>query len=130
MKRVLELTGGRGVDVLLESIGGEIFEQNFECLAPFGRSIIFGSTRGPGEPFAPRRLMQKSQTMTGLYLPVFLAKPELIHAGMELLVKETREGRLRPSVARVLPLSQTAEAHRLLEDREIQGTVLLNAKNV
>jgi NADPH:quinone reductase len=126
VKQVLESTGGRGVDVLLESIGGDIFEQNFECLAPFGRYIIFGSTRGPGEPFAPRRLMQKSQTMTGLYLPVFLAKPELIHAGMQFLVKATLEERLRPSIARVLPLNQTAEAHRLLEDREIQGTILLD----
>jgi NADPH2:quinone reductase len=47
-KAVLEYTDGRGVDVLLESIGGNIFEQNFECLAFFGRYIIFGSTRGPG----------------------------------------------------------------------------------
>jgi NADPH:quinone reductase len=54
---VLEKTGGFGVDILLESIGGDIFENNFECLAPFGRYIIFGSTRGPGQPFAPRRLM-------------------------------------------------------------------------
>lgn len=129
-KRVLESTGGLGVDVLLESIGGDIFEQNFECLAPFGRYIIFGSTRGPGQPFAPRRLMQKSQTMTGLYLPVFLAKPELIHAGMEFLVNATLEEKLRPSIARVLPLSQTAEAHRLLEDREVQGTILLDTTNL
>jgi NADPH2:quinone reductase len=129
-KRVLESTGGRGVDVLLESIGGEIFEQNFACLAPFGRYIIFGSTRGPGQPFAPRRLMQKAQTMTGLYLPVFLAKPELVRAGMEFLVKATLDEKLRPSIARVLPLSQTAEAHRLLEDREIQGTILLDTKNL
>lgn len=127
-KRVLESTKGVGVDVLLESIGGEIFEQNFECLAPFGRYIIFGSTRGPGQPFAPRRLMQKSQSMTGLYLPVFLAKPELIRAGMEFLVQATLGGKLLPSIARVLPLSQTAEAHRLLEDREVQGTILLDTK--
>jgi len=125
-KQVLENTGGRGVDVLLESIGGDIFEQNFDCLAPFGRYILFGSTRGPGQPFAPRRLMQKSQTMTGLYLPVFLARPELIHAGMQFLAKATLEKKLRPSIARVLPLSRTAEAHRLLEDREIQGTILLD----
>jgi NADPH2:quinone reductase len=129
-KQVLENTGGRGVDVLLESIGGDIFEQNFDCLAPFGRYIIFGSTRGPGQPFAPRRLMQKSQTMTGLYLPVFLARPDRIHAGMQFLVKATLEQRLRPSIARVLPLSQTAEAHRLLEDREVQGTILLDTKNL
>jgi NADPH2:quinone reductase len=129
-KLVLERTGGRGVDVLLESIGGDIFEKNFECLAPFGRYLIFGSTRGPGQPFAPRRLMQKSQTMTGLYLPVFLAKPELIREGLEFLVRTTAEGKLRPSIARILPLSETAEAHRLLEDREIQGTILLDTANL
>ena len=49
---------------------------------------------------------------------------------MEFLVKTTLEGKLRPSIARVLPLSQTAEAHRLLEDREIQGTILLDTKNL
>jgi NADPH:quinone reductase len=125
-KLVLEKTEGVGVDVLLESIGGDIFERNFECLAPFGRYILYGSTRGPGQPFAPRRLMQKSQTMTGFYLPVFLARPKLIREGMEFLVKATVEGKLRPSIARVLPLSETAEGHRLLEDREIQGTIILD----
>jgi NADPH2:quinone reductase len=125
-QQVLEKTGNQGVDVLLESIGGDIFEKNFECLAPFGRYIIFGSTRGPGQPFAPRRLMTKAQSMTGLYLPVFLAKPELIRDGLKFLVDATVNGKLKPSIARILPLSQTAEAHRVLEDREVQGTVLLD----
>jgi NADPH:quinone reductase len=123
---VLEKTGDKGVDILLESIGGDIFEKNFECLAPFGRYILFGSTRGPGEPFAPRRLMQKSQSLTGFYLPVYLARPDLIHQGMEFLVKITADKKLKPSIAQVLPLSQTAEGHRLLEDREVQGTILLD----
>ena len=123
---VLEKTGGKGVDILLESIGGDIFEKNFECLAPFGRYILFGSTRGPGEPFAPRRLMQKSQSLTGFYLPVYLARPDLIHQGMDFLVKATADRKLKPSIAQILPLSKTAEGHRLLEDREVQGTVLLD----
>ena len=127
---VLEKTGGFGVDILLESIGGDIFEKNFECLALFGRCIIFGSTRGPGQPFAPRRLMQKSQTLTGFYLPVFLAKPDLIHQGMEFLVRATADKKLTPSIARVLSLSETAEGHRLLEDREVQGTILLDTTNL
>jgi NADPH2:quinone reductase len=127
---VLEKTGGQGVDIVLESIGGEIFEKNFDCLAPFGRYIIFGSTRGPGQPFAPRRLMQKSQSLTGFYLPVFLAKPDLIHQGMEFLVKATEDKKLKPSVAQVLPLSNTVEGHRLLEDREVQGTILLDTTSL
>ena len=45
---VLELTGGRGVDVLIESIGGEVFEQNFQALATFGRYLLLGSTRRAG----------------------------------------------------------------------------------
>jgi len=126
-QRVLEQTDGRGVDILLESIGGDVFDRNFECLAPFGRYVIFGSTRGPGQPFSPRRLMQKSQSLTGFYLPVFEEKPELLRAGMEFLTQKTLEGRLTPSIARVLPLRDADEGHRLLEDREVQGTVILDA---
>jgi NADPH2:quinone reductase len=58
--QVRELTPGRGLDVLIESVGGVVFEQNFDALATFGPYLLLGSTRGPGEPFAPRRLMTKS----------------------------------------------------------------------
>jgi len=129
-QRVLEQTGGKGVDVILESIGGDVFEKNFECLSPFGRYILFGSTRGPEQPFAPRRLMQKSQTLTGFYLPVFLAKPALIQDGLHFLVRAVTEGNLRPSIARVMPLGQIGEAHRLLEDREIQGAIVIDATKI
>ncbi len=128
-KEVLDATGGRGVDILLESIGGEIFEQNFECLATFGRYIIFGSTRGPGAPFAPRRLMTKCQTVTGIYVPVFLAqRPDLVQEALAFLVAHTLDGSLRPSVSTVLPLSQTAEAHRMLEERRATGVVVLDPR--
>ena len=46
-QEVLRNTDGQGVDIILESIGGNVFEQNFECLANFGRYVILGSTRGP-----------------------------------------------------------------------------------
>ncbi len=111
---------------MLESTGGYIFERNFECVAPFGRHILFGSTRGPGDPFAPRKLMQKSQSLTGFYLPVYLAWPDLIHQGMEFLVKATADKKLKRSIAEVLPLSKMAEGHRPLEDREVEGTILLD----
>jgi NADPH2:quinone reductase len=124
---VLQNTGGRGVDVLLESVGGDIFEKNFECLATFGRYVVFGSTRGPGQPIAPRRLMQKCQTLTGFYVPVFLSRPDLLHAGLEFLVDATRTGKLRPSIARTLPLREAAEGQRLLEAREATGIITLDA---
>jgi NADPH2:quinone reductase len=125
-EQVRDLTSGRGVDVLLESIGGEVFEQNFDALATFGRYLLLGSTRGPGEPFAPRRLMTKSQAMIGFYLPVFYDRPELIVNALRFLADGLKTGQITSRVDEVLPLSQAAEAHRRLESREVRGVVVLD----
>lgn len=125
-EQVRELTAGRGVDVLIESIGGDVFEQNFDALATFGRYVLLGSTRGPGEPFAPRRLMTKSQALIGFYLPVFYDRPELIGNALRFLADGLKTGQITPSVDEVLPLSQAAEAHRRLESREVRGVIVLD----
>jgi NADPH2:quinone reductase len=124
--QVLALTEGRGVDVLIESIGGDVFEQNFDALATFGRYVLLGSSRGPGEPFAPRRLMTRAQALIGFYLPVFYDRPELVSEALDFLAGGLRDGRLTPAVDRVLPLSEAATAHRLLEERAVQGVVVLD----
>jgi NADPH:quinone reductase len=123
---VLELTGGRGVDVLIESIGGDVFEQNFEALATFGRYLLLGSTRGPGDPFAPRRLMTKSQALIGFYLPVFYDRPELINNALRFLADGVKAGVITPKVDEVLPLALAAKAHRRLEDRSVRGVIVLD----
>lgn len=124
---VLEATGGRGVDILLESIGGDEFEQNFECLAPFGRYVIFGSTRGLGRPLEARRLMAKSQSLIGLYLPVFHARSDLMQEGLAFLVDNVANGKLSLKIAATLPLEDAAKAHQMLEDRSVVGAVVLRA---
>ncbi len=125
-EQVRELTSGRGVDVVIESIGGEVFEQNFDALATFGRYLLLGSTRGPGEPFAPRCLMTRSQALIGFYLPVFYARPELIGNALRFLADGLKTGQITPQVEEVLPLSQAAEAHRRLERREVRGLIVLD----
>lgn len=67
--------------------------------------------------------------MTGIYLPVFDAKPELIHQGMQYLADQVVAGHLRAKVSVILPLSQTAEAHRLLEERQVVGIVVLDPQS-
>jgi NADPH2:quinone reductase len=123
---VLDHTQGRGVDIVLESIGGDVFEQNFECLATFGRHIVFGSTRGPGHPIAPRRLMTKAQSLAGFYLPVFFERPELISGALQFLADGVRNGTIKTNVAAVLPLTRAADAHRMLESRQVQGIIVLD----
>jgi NADPH2:quinone reductase len=124
--QVRELTAGRGVDVLIESIGGVVFEQNFDALATFGRYLLLGSSSGPGEPFAPRRLMTKSQALIGFYLPVFYDRPELIGNALRFLADGLKTGQITSQVDEVLPLSHAAEAHRRLERREVRGVVVLD----
>jgi NADPH2:quinone reductase len=126
VKHVLERTNGKGVDIILESVGGEIFDQSFDCLAIFGRLAIYGSTRGPGQAVPPRSLLGKAQSLTGFYLPVFLQRPNLIRAGLRFLMHAAADGKVVPSISRVLPLREAAEAHRILEDREVRGTLLLD----
>ena len=125
-RQARELTSGRGVDVLIESIGGDVFEQNFDALATFGRYLLLGSTRGPGEPFAPRRLMTRSQALIGFYLPVFYDRPELIGNALRFLADGLKTGQIKSQVDELLPLSQAAEAHRRLESRDIRGVIVLD----
>lgn len=127
-EQVLELTEGYGVDVILETIGGDVFEQNFECLAMLGRCVVVGSTRGPGEPLAPRRLMAKAQTLTGFYLPTFFQRPALIRQALQFLADGVSNGVIKPVIGATLPLSNAAEAHALLERREVQGVIVLDPK--
>jgi NADPH2:quinone reductase len=127
--QVRELTDGRGVDVLIESIGGDVFEQNFDALATFGRYLLLGSTRGPGEPFAPRRLMTRSQALIGFYLPVFYDRPDLIGNALRFLADGLSAGRITAAVDAVLPLASAAEAHRRLERREVRGVIVLDPRS-
>ncbi len=125
---VREHTNGLGVDVILETIGGEVFDQNFACLAPFGRHVILGSTRGPGKSLEPRRLMEKSQALVGFYLPVFVTVPQWIREGLVFTVEQAAKGRLQAHVAEVLPLARAADAHTLLEQQKVVGTLVLEVQ--
>jgi NADPH2:quinone reductase len=125
---VLNFTDGKGVDVILETIGGDVFDENFACLGMLGRCVVIGSTRGPGEPLAPRRLMAKAQTLTGVYLPSFFQRPDLIQRGLRFLKDGIGRGLIRPNVAATLPLSRTADAHAMLERREAQGVIVLDPR--
>jgi len=124
-REVLEATGGAGVDILLESIGAEVFEQNFDCLATFGRYIIYGSTRGLGKPLEARRLMTRCQSLTGLYVPVFMSRPELIRAGLAFMVEHVAKGDLRAQIGGEFPLRDAPRAQQLLEDRQAVGAIVL-----
>lgn len=123
--KVRELTDGRGVDVVLEMAGGETVAQALDALAPFGRMVFLGQSSGKTALVDPWQLTVPNRTVTGFYIGAYLAFPELIQSTVGEIIGFIMAGKLSIQVGTVLPLSQAAEAHRLLEGRKTTGKVVL-----
>lgn len=122
---VRSLTGGRGVDVVLETTGGETTAQALDAMAPFGRMVFLGQASGKSAQVDPWDLTVPNRTVTGFYIGAFLAFPDVIQATLGEIIGFILTGKLSLQVGHVLPLSQAAEAHRLLEGRKTTGKVVL-----
>jgi NADPH:quinone reductase len=124
-EKVLEATGGKGVDVALEMAGGEIFNKTLKCLATFGRLVIYGVASGEQSRFYPSSLMARNQSVIGFFLPQIMRKPALIQSSMSEMLGYLSEGQLKLTIGGVYPLEQAAEVHRLLQSRQTKGKLIL-----
>ncbi len=124
-KRVREMTDGKGVDVILEMVGGEVFKQNFKCLALFGRVVIFGVASQETPTLNPTQLMYRNHSVIGYWLVNTMSRPKLFAQAMNELVGWVNEGKLKAIVEHTFPLSETAAAHTMLEGRQTIGKVVL-----
>lgn len=122
-----DLTGGQGVHVVYDGIGQDTFLKGLDCLRPRGYMVLYGQASGPVEPIDPQILNQKGS--------LFLSRPSLGHyaASDEEIQSRTRDifnwidsGMLKVRIDRIFPLSEAAEAHRYLENRQTKGKLLLN----
>lgn len=130
--RVREFTGGRGVDVVLEMTGGRVFEQSLACLAPFGRSVVYGFASGEVGQLSPEtftRLFHSpalNQALIAFNLGLWFGlRPQVAIGALQTLIGFVVSGQVKVSVSHVLPLSQAAEAHRLIEGRQTTGKIVL-----
>ena len=124
-QQVLELTDGKGVDVALEMVGGEIFDKTVTCLAPFGRLVIFGAASGEQAHFYPAQLMRKNQSVIGFFLPQIVNKPELYLKSFKELLHYIDSGELELTIGGTYKLEDAAEAHRDLQGRKTMGKLVL-----
>jgi len=120
------LTGGRGVDVVYDSVGKTTFEKGLNVLRPRGMMALFGASSGVVLPFDPITLSAKGS--------LFLTRPGLPYytATREELEKRSRDvfgmiaaGKLKLRVEHTYPLTEAAQAHRDLESRKTTGKILL-----
>ncbi len=139
--RVMELTGGRGADVVLDSSGGNSFRRSYECLAPLGRLFLCGvAGLAPARTrrivpallwwlrlprFGPLRLMMENRGVFGIHVGQLWERREVLQEIMEDVLYLTSDGTLRPVIDRTFPLEEAAAAHTYLQDRRNFGKVLL-----
>ncbi len=125
VEQVLDATGGKGVDIILEMVGGQIAEQSLRCLAPFGRMVVFGAASGQIAQFSGIQLMYKNQAIIGYWLTSQLSRPERIALAITELMQYLSSGKLNIVVGQTFPLAEAAEAHRAIAERKTQGKVVL-----
>lgn len=124
--RVRELTGGRGVPVVYDSVGKDTWERSLDCLEPLGLVVSFGNASGPVPPIALGQLAQKgSLHVTRPTLFTHLATREAVAAMSSELFAMVLSGKLVIDVPRTYALADAARAHQDLEARATTGASVL-----
>jgi NADPH2:quinone reductase len=128
--RVAEITGGTGVDLVLDALGGAAFTESFKLLAPFGLAVSYGRMQEPLSPGLMEALARGPGYLNSGALRVFTMhtmddKPALRAESMNYLIARLAEGKIRPLIQARLPLKDARRAHEMIEAREVVGKVLL-----
>jgi NADPH:quinone reductase len=124
--RIKELTGGKGINVVYDSVGLTTYQGGLEVLRPRGMLVLFGQSGGKVPPIDPLTLTEKGS--------LFLTRPSLAHHSadrQELLERSSailglvRDGKIHVRIGKRYPLSEVAEAHRALESRGTTGKLII-----
>ena len=124
--RVKDITGGKGVKVVYDSVGKDTWDKSLDCLSPFGLMASFGNASGPVPPFAPGILGNKgSLFVTRQTLFTHIATHEGAMAMSKDLFDIVISGKVKINIEQRYPLEQVQQAHRDLEARKTTGCTIL-----
>ncbi|MFZ5470148.1 MAG: synaptic vesicle VAT-1 family membrane protein [Myxococcota bacterium] len=141
---VRKATGGRGVDLVLDPLGGPDWKKGYDLLAPGGHLVAFGwANMVAGERrrlsrlvsqflrmprFSPMKLMQDNKSVSGVNLGHLWSELALLRGHMVKLLTLFEKGAIKPHVDQVFPLSQGAQAHRYLQEGKNRGKVVFDTE--
>jgi NADPH2:quinone reductase len=124
--RVKEITGGKGVKVVYDSVGKDTFDKSLDCLSPFGLMASFGNASGPVAPMAPGILGPKGSIyLTRQTLFTHIATRESTQEIADDLFEAVTSGKVTIHIDQRYPLEEVAQAHRDLEARKTTGCTVL-----
>jgi NADPH2:quinone reductase len=125
-QKVREITDGKGVPVVYDSVGASTFEGSLASLAVRGTLVSFGNASGPVPPFAPLRLAAAGSVyMTRPTMGHYVATTEELDASASDLFAMITSGKIRISIGQTFPLAEARAAHEALEGRATTGSTLL-----
>ena len=138
---IQRITGGKGVDVVLDALGGRDWKKGYRLLRPAGRLVAFGfanmssgerrsylrmARQALGIPlFTPLGLMGDNRSVAGVNVGHLWGEIEMLREELEALLALYREGRIKPHIDRVFPFASAGEAHRRITSRANVGKVVL-----
>jgi NADPH:quinone reductase-like Zn-dependent oxidoreductase len=138
---VRSLTDGRGVDLVLDPVGGKSWTEGYDLLAPAGRLVAFGMSAASSgkkrslihalgqvvqvKKWSPMKLMDDNKTVQGVNMGHLFAELPMLGEQFEALVGMYERGLIKPYVDRTFKFSEAAAAHHYIHDRKAKGKVLL-----
>lgn len=124
-----QATGGRGPDIIIDSIGGAVFRKNLKLLPPLGKLIVVGLASGEAVQVDSARLLFNSRSVLGLHLDAIVARRSFVQQLLRRIYNWIRREELRINVAHQLPLADLRQAFRLLHDWNRIGKIVLTTDN-
>ena len=117
VERVKDWTAGRGADVVIDNLGGDVLPRSLDAAKPLGIVVAFGMVAGTQITFDVKSLFFPQKQLRG----TMASDIEDLEWGLTQVVT----GKIQPLLDRALPLREAAEAHRLLANNEVQGNIVL-----
>ena len=128
VERVTQETAGRGLPVVMDTVGGETFNKSLDCIAPDGRLITCVGT--PSDRI-PQKLFRLSATLIFEFMGapgIYGIRPESHGKILSDAAKLVDEGKLKPHVSRIISMDGVAEGHRLLEEGHVTGKLVVKVR--
>jgi NADPH2:quinone reductase len=127
LEEVKAATGGKGVNVILDMVGGDYFPKELKCLADDGRLVFIAFLRGPKTELDINELMRRRLTVSGSTLRPRAVefKGYIAKSLREKIWPHIEAGKIKPEIYKTFPLAQAADAHRLMETSQHIGKIVL-----
>lgn len=120
-----ELTGGKGCDLIIESVGGDVFKNSLKCLKSRGMIVALGVASKEPNHVNTTQLLARNHIVAGLHLNAYLVDPVAMSNAVRDLHTWLLDGKLKIIAEHSFPLEQVREAHQAISDRKTQGKVVL-----